>query len=190
MPGSKERADPTPERLLAIYLNDHLTGSNAGVELIRRIARQHRGTRVSPELERLAREIAEDRESLREIMTALDVPLMYGRAALGWAAEKAGRLKFNGTVVKRSPLSDVIELEAMRMGVEGKADCWRSLQGVATSDARVDRASVDRLLERAERQAGTLQSMRTAAADSRFAPAGPRAAAPGTARRHLRGRPA
>ncbi|MEU2391801.1 hypothetical protein [Streptomyces sp. NPDC007369] len=166
----KERSDLHEGRLLAVYLNDHLTGANAGVSLIRRMVRQHRGTPMEPQLERLAGQIAEDRDSLREIMTALDIPAMHARAVLGRVGEMAGRLKLNGRLVSRSPLSDVMELEVMRLGVEGKAAAWRSLQSIAATDARLDRGSIDRLLERAQRQAGQLESMRTAASDRVFAP--------------------
>ncbi|MFK0255077.1 hypothetical protein [Streptomyces sp. NPDC090445] len=166
----KERTDLHEGRLLAVYLNDHLTGANAGVSLIRRMARQHRGTPMGPPLERLAGQIAEDRDSLREVMTALDIPAMHGRAVLGRIGERAGRLKPNGRLVSRSPLSDVMELEAMRIGVEGKAAAWRSLQAIASTDVRLDRGSIDRLLERAQRQSGLLESLRTTASDRVFAP--------------------
>ncbi|NXY97023.1 hypothetical protein HYE82_22095 [Streptomyces sp. BR123] len=166
----KERSDLHEGRLLAIYLNDHLTGANAGVSLIRRTARHHRDGELGPQLERLARQIAEDRDSLREVMTALDIPAMHLRAVLGRIGELAGRLKLNGRLVSRSPLSDVLELEAMRLGVEGKTAAWRSLQSLASTDARLDRGSIDRLLERAQRQSGLLESLRTAASDRLFAP--------------------
>ncbi|MFD0266516.1 hypothetical protein ACFVGY_07965 [Streptomyces sp. NPDC127106] len=167
----KERSDLHEGRLLAVYLNDHLTGANAGVSLIRRMVRHHRGSPMEPQLERLAAQIAEDRDSLREVMTALDIPAMHARTVLGRIGEMASRLKLNGRLVSRSPLSDVIELEAMRLGVEGKAALWRSLQSIATTDARLDRSCIDRLLERAQRQAGLLESLRTAASDRVFAPA-------------------
>ncbi|MFD7630592.1 hypothetical protein ACFV7Q_32000 [Streptomyces sp. NPDC059851] len=166
----KERSDLHEGRLLAIYLNDHLTGADAGVALSRRMARHHRDGELGPQLERLARQVAEDRDSLREVMTALDIPAMHARSALGRIGEMAGRLKLNGRLVTRSPLSDVLELEAMRLGVEGKAAAWRSLQSLASTDARLDRGSIDRLLERAQRQSGLLESLRTAASDRVFAP--------------------
>ncbi|MFD8411609.1 hypothetical protein ACFV2Q_07555 [Streptomyces sp. NPDC059650] len=166
----KERSDLHEGRLLAVYLNDHLTGATAGLSLVRRMVRHHRGSEIGPQLERLAGQIAEDRDSLREVMTALDIPAMHARAALGRFAEMAGRLKLNGHLVSRSPLSDVMELELLRLGVEGKAAAWRSLQSLASADARLDRGSIDRLLERAQRQSGLLETLRTAASDRVFAP--------------------
>lgn len=156
-------------RLLAVYLNDHLAGAGAGVELLRRAARAHRGTPLGPPLAAMAQEVAQDRESLRRIMTELQVPVMRRRIALGWFAEKAGRLKLNGRVVSRSPLSDVVELEAMRLGVEGKACAWRSLQTLAGTESRIDAARVGELLRRAERQIRILEALRRDRAAQVFA---------------------
>jgi hypothetical protein len=41
--------------------------------------------------------------------------------------EKAARLKLNGHLLARSPLSSLEELEMLRLGVEGKAAGWRTL---------------------------------------------------------------
>ncbi|MFG3343496.1 hypothetical protein ACGF1Z_00340 [Streptomyces sp. NPDC048018] len=171
------RHNPPPadaERLLAVYLNDHLAGSTAGLSLIRRIARQHRGTPRQAALSVLAHEVAEDRETLRQIMRALGVPARRTRAVLGALGERAGRLKLNGRVLSRSPLSDVLELEAMRLGVEGKAACWSALRSVADVDPRLEHDMLDGLLDRARRQADVLEEMRLAAAAGTFAGANPR----------------
>ncbi|WTA95147.1 hypothetical protein OG373_01500 [Streptomyces avidinii] len=171
--GSPSRAPSPPhaQRLLAIYLNDHLAGAGSGVSLIRRMARAHRGTPAGPPLAELAEQIAEDRESLREIMTAFDVPAQWHRVVLGRLAEKAGRVKLNGHLVSRSPLSDVLELEAMRIGVEGKASLWQSLGILAETADHLDRAAVDRLLTRARHQAAVLEELHGAAARRSITPA-------------------
>jgi len=52
-------------RLLATYLNDHLAGATVGVELARRVASSNRDTSYGATLAELAREIEEDRETLR-----------------------------------------------------------------------------------------------------------------------------
>ncbi|MFB6615165.1 hypothetical protein ACFCV9_13280 [Streptomyces sp. NPDC056367] len=156
--------------LLGLYLNDHLAGSSAGVDLLKRAAKSHSGRPFGPQLAHLAQEVAEDRESLKEIMRSLDVPERRSRAALGWLGEKAGRLKLNGRLFSRSPLSDVIELEAMRLGVQGKRSCWLTLRSLAKSDGRIDAVRLARLLERAEEQAGLLEDMRTRCAVRAFVP--------------------
>ncbi|HEY2095100.1 MAG TPA: hypothetical protein VGH72_01480, partial [Pseudonocardia sp.] len=105
--------------LLSIYLNDHLAGSTVGVELIRRAANNQRSEPWGPSLARLATEIAEDRDALLDIMRVLEIPTRTYKVYAGWIAEKAGRVKLNGHLLSRSPLSSVTELEGMRLGVEG-----------------------------------------------------------------------
>ncbi|MFJ3977335.1 hypothetical protein [Streptomyces sp. NPDC090021] len=178
---------------LAIYLNDHLTGANGGVEMLRRAAGAHRGGVLGTSLESLAEQVAQDRLTLRTLAD-LDVPVMRTRAALGRLAEKVGRLKLNGRTVSRSPLSDVLELEAMRLGVEGKAACWRTLRSLARTDPRIDTALIEELIQRAEQQIRALEAMRSACASQLFArEARGRAATPHAAqavrRRGLRGLP-
>ncbi|WP_327686169.1 hypothetical protein [Streptomyces sp. NBC_00467] len=50
-------------------------------------------------------------------MADLDVSTDHPKAALGRLAEQAGRLKPNGHLFSRSPLSDILELEALLVGV-------------------------------------------------------------------------
>ncbi|MFC8273307.1 hypothetical protein ACFUJR_12410 [Streptomyces sp. NPDC057271] len=148
--------------LLTVYLNDHLTGSAAGVRLIHRIADRQRRAGSGPVLDALARQIEEDQRSLRRIMHDLDVPVRPLREIVGRIGEKAGRLKLNGRLLSRSPLSDVLELEAMLIGVEGKAACWRALRALAEAEtgSGLDGAQLDRLLTRAEEQSRTLDDIR------------------------------
>lgn len=155
--------DHDGEPLLALYLNDHLAGSYAGAALARRIAREHAGGPAAPDLWRLAREIAEDRDELVGLMRSLGVRPRWHRRLLGAAAEKAGRLKLNGRLVRRSPLSDLLEAEAMRSGVQGKLALWRALRAVATDDLLDSR--LQRLENRAERQADLLDARHAEAAE-------------------------
>lgn len=160
--GTLSRLRPDP---LGIYLNDHLLGSTIGMELSSRIAATRRTSPEGPVYERLATEIREDRESLLDLMERLDVPVRRYKTVLGWAAEKAGRLKPNGRLLERSPLSDLEELEVMRLGIEGKASCWRTLHALAEREPRLDQARLDALKTRAERQAETLEELRVRTAD-------------------------
>ncbi|WP_432095287.1 hypothetical protein [Streptomyces sp. bgisy100] len=156
--------------LLGIYLNDHLGGSTAGAELSRRIAREHRGAAHGSELRRIADEIAEDRRALLDIMDRLGFPARRYKIYGGWAAEKAGRIKPNGRVRRRSGLSTVIELESLRLGVEGKAALWRALLGLSPRHPGLDTDRIERLLHRAEDQSETLESLRLAATSRVFDP--------------------
>ncbi|MEU1090201.1 hypothetical protein ACFYPN_24505 [Streptomyces sp. NPDC005576] len=159
--------------LLGIYLNDHYTGATGGLELFRRAAKARPDAREAAVLADLARQIDEDRDALAGIMEDLGVSISSSKAAVGWVAEKAGRLKPNGHLLSRSPLSDVVEAESMLLGVLGKAACWRTLRALAESDGRLSAGKLDALLERAERQSVALEELRLATAartlDSRAA---------------------
>ncbi len=146
--------------LLGIYLNDHLAGATGGVELARRAARSHPSSKTDETLKRIAFEIVEDRVALLEIMAALGVPARRYKVYAAWTAEKVGRLKLNGRLLHRSPLSNLVELEALRLGVEGKASLWCTLRALIDRDDRLDAARLDELTARARRQADTLEELR------------------------------
>ena len=148
--------------LLAIYLNDHLGGATGGLELARRAAGSNTGSELGRFLARLRDEIEEDRGSLVEAMRRLDVGRDRTKVAAGWLAEKAGRLKLNGQLRGYSPLSRVVELEALALGVGAKLGCWRALDALA--DARLRDLAIPELIERAERQRDELERFRLDAA--------------------------
>ena len=145
----------TDHQVLSVYLNDHLAGATGGLELFRRAASSH-GGQAGEELARLRDEIDQDRASLRSIMRRLDISENRPLVALGWLGEKAGRLKPNGYVVRRSPLADVIELEALRTGVRGKLCLWQGLRAATVHDDRVDVEELEALIVRAEDQESLL----------------------------------
>lgn len=158
---AREEAGP---ELLGIYLNDHLAGATLGVELAHRMARSHTGPGAGSTMQRLAAEIAQDRSALQEIMAGLGVPARAYKVCAGWIGEKIGRLKLNGRLRSRSPLSNLEELEMLRLGVEGKAAGWRTLRVLADSDPRLDSARLDSLMSRARSQADLLEELRVRAA--------------------------
>jgi hypothetical protein len=62
--------------LLGVYLNDHLAGSTAGLELARRMAASAEPESESATvLHGLVAEIAEDRSALIAIMATLGIPV-------------------------------------------------------------------------------------------------------------------
>jgi hypothetical protein len=152
--------------LLGVYLNDHLAGSTVGIELARRMAASAEpGSEAAGILRKLAGEIAADRNALIDIMASLEIPLRSYKVFAAWAGEKAARLKLNGHLLTRSPLSRLEETEILRLGVEGKAAGWRTLRVLAERDSRLDAESLDELLARAARQSATLETLRTGIAE-------------------------
>lgn len=154
--------------LLSIYLNDHLAGATGGLELARRAAGSNRGSSYGEVLQRIAAEIEADRESLVEIMRALGVGVDRLKVLAGWGAEKAGRFKLNGRLLGYSPLSRVIELEALALGVSGKLSLWRALDEIASTQPELERFDLPGLIERAERQVEELEIQRRRAVAEAF----------------------
>lgn len=154
--------------LLGVYLNDHLGAATGGVELVRRAAGAQRGTPGGRALRQLADEITEDRQSLLTMMRSLGVPVRRYKVVGGWVAEKAGRLKFNRKLLRRSRLSAVLELEALLVGIEGKQAGWRLLRQQAEVDQRLDAALLDELIARAGQQAERVEALRVDAAAAAF----------------------
>jgi hypothetical protein len=140
----------TTTKYLGIYLNDHLAGSTGGLELVKRAAGEHEGTALGTFLAGLREEIREDRQVLEELMDRLGVAPDKAKTAVAWAGEKAGRLKLNGEIRGRSPLTPLIELEALSLGIEGKRLMWLALSDV--EDLPLSRERLAELVVRAEHQ--------------------------------------
>lgn len=143
---------PNRDQLLATYLNEHLFGSTAGLALFRRVARSHRGTELGDKVRRLANEVQTDRDALLSIMAYLDVTPSRLRVAAGHAVERLGRLKPNRTVIQRSPLTDLLEIEAMRVAVLAKTTGWEVLREISAREPRLSRDKISDLLDRADDQ--------------------------------------
>jgi hypothetical protein len=163
--GSAVSTRRSGRNLLGIYLNDHLAGATAGAELARRIAAAAQQEGDDDVLRGLAAEIAQDRSALLNFMAKLGIPVRGYKVYAAWIGEKAGRLKFNGHLLARSPLSRLEELEIMRLGVKGKAAGWRTLRSLAQTDHRLEAVRLDELIARARRQADVLEDLRIRAAD-------------------------
>jgi hypothetical protein len=148
-------------KYLAIYLNDHLAGSTLGLELAKRAGGEHRGTPLGDFLLDLRDEIAADRRTLEEIMEAAGVGADRIKVTLAWAAEKAGRLKLNGHLRSRSPLSPLVELEGLETGIRGKELLWRALK--AMPDPPTAGYDLDELIGRAQRQQAGIEEHRAGA---------------------------
>ncbi|HEY6551003.1 MAG TPA: hypothetical protein VIY71_07385 [Solirubrobacterales bacterium] len=154
-------------RLLAIYLNDHLAGATGGVELARRARSSNRGTKLGEALEGVCGEIEVDRTTLERVMERLEVKRNGPKVAGAWAAEKLGRLKLNGQLTGYSPLSRLVELEMLHIGITGKIQLWQALE--ETQSARLAQFDLPGLIKRAESQRATIERLRLDAAREAFA---------------------
>ena len=126
--------------LLTIYLNDHLAALIAGRELARRMQSGAGDEEQQALASDLVEHFLDSEHELERLIsqTGSRRSLLKGRVA--WAAEKAGRLKLNGHITSRSPLSDLVELEGLMVLLEYELALWRSLQQL-TSPPELPQAS-------------------------------------------------
>lgn len=147
------------DEVLTGYLQHHWVASTASVALFRRVARSHADPDAAAEIRDLAVEVAADRESLRVVMESVDVrPSAVGGAAAR-LGEVLGRFKPNGRVLSRSPLTDVVELEALRLAATTKRAGFEVLRAAADEEPRLDAFALDRLVERADEHLRTLERL-------------------------------
>lgn len=143
--------------VITTYLQDHHAGSAGGVDAFRRVASGHGDPQVREEVARVGEQVEEDQQSLEQIMASLGVKPAALKDLPARVGEKLARLKPNERISTRSPLSDVEELEALILAVEGKSLLWALLGQL--DDPRLDRDQLSRLHERALDQAEQLNQL-------------------------------
>jgi hypothetical protein len=159
-----DNSDHDPHELLSIYLDDHWAGAGAGMSLANRLATQNEGTPWYAELRRIADEIEQDQRTLGRLREACGSDGFSVKRLVAQAVERVGRLKLNGSLIGYSPLSRVLELEALIAGVKGKRLLWGSLRH--TRAARdID---LDLMESRAKQQLDTLVRIHDEAAAIAF----------------------
>lgn len=141
---------------LHVHLRNHWAAAHGGVDLAQRVARRHRDGEVGPGLAVLAEEFSEDRASLRDIMATVGARPGLVLPALARVGERVGRFKPNGHLVTRSPVSDVLELEALRGTLTIKASGWETLLALAEQDDRLPTGELGSLAARARAQGRAL----------------------------------
>lgn len=154
--------------LLGIYLRDQLALGVLWRELAWRAERHNRETPVGDALGRVATGIAEDVQTFESIMRDLGVRTNPLKTGLAIAAERSGRLKFNGRLLAYSPLSRFEELEFLTMGIDAKKQLWATLRDLAGLASRVPDVDFDGLIHRAEDQRAELEPFRMRAGTEAF----------------------
>jgi hypothetical protein len=151
--------------LLAIYLQDHHAAGIAGASVAQRAATAiEHNAREDGDLTRVASEIRQDLMALEGIMRRSGVEPDRLKDAFSRVAERLSRLKPNGRLSRRSPLSDLVELETLVVGITGKQALWVTLREVLPGQIE----ELDRLLERAEAQKRLVENARVEAVKRSF----------------------
>lgn len=149
--GEPRIPDSMDHYLFGLYLSDHFTGATAGLERMELLAGTAQDTPFYAELAEATEQLRAERELYRDLLNALGVPRRRYRQAAAWLGEKAGRLKLNGRVTHRSPMTTVLEAELMRSAIMGKIGGWQTLREHA-AELGLDAARLDELTAQARAQ--------------------------------------
>jgi hypothetical protein len=153
-------------KLLGIYLEDHVAAATAGCRRARRLAEAEAGSADASALTTLADDIEADFDALLAMVEQMGFEPSRLKSAVAAMGEKLGALKPNGHLLERSPLSTVIELEALQMAVRGKRALWETLQITTTPPTAID---LDGLVARADAQMRVLTELHAARVATTFA---------------------
>lgn len=149
---------------LATYLNDHLAGAVAAIELLGHLAAVQAGTALEPVLSEVRAEVASDRQVLEALMARLQITQSRPRQATAWLAEKTTQIKLLLDDPSGGPLRLLEGLEAVAIGIEGKQALWRSLATVSADVPDLQGVDYDHLQERGHEQRQRVEVMHLEAA--------------------------
>ncbi|MGH2772885.1 MAG: hypothetical protein ACRDIU_07105 [Actinomycetota bacterium] len=159
--------EPAPDKLLKVYLNDHLALMIGSERLAGRCRSSNSGLTLAGYLQDLMGEIRTDVNTVRRILTSLDARESRVKVVLVKIGEKIGRLKLNGRLTGYSPLSRVVELQQLLLLRSATESLWSTLREVPDLPA-VDPAKLQQGIETAREGQVKLHEHLVAAAGVAF----------------------
>ena len=151
-----EQGSPGRERLHT-YLNDHLAGSVAAIELLDDLIKQHSEDRFGKIFRDLCDEIEADQETLRNLIRKLGAEESAVRKAGAWLAEKFSRVKIGDADDSAELLQ---ALEGLALGISGKQLLWRSLAAIEANFPALQGSDFSELEKRAHDQFERVERLR------------------------------
>lgn len=112
---------------LSAYMNDHLAGSTAALEMLDHLIKRHKGKPLGDFFKQLETEIEEDVRTLQRLIDQSRGEESVLRKAGGWFAEKFARTKVKASGDQSDGLGLLYALEILELGVRGKQLLWRAL---------------------------------------------------------------
>jgi hypothetical protein len=108
---------------IATYLNDHLAGSVAALEMLDRLLDLSEKAELHAFLQEARSLIQQGQNVLRELMQAIGVEESSTRKLGGWLVEKLSRAKLRS----QDALGWFLALESLLLGLNGQASLWRTM---------------------------------------------------------------
>jgi hypothetical protein len=148
---------------LVTYLNDHLGGSAAALQLLEHLVDREPGESKAF-FAGLLEDVSADRATLEDIIHRLGDSSAV-RVMGGWLLEKANRVKLMWDDPSGNALKELEALELLQIGIHGKASLWRALRRVSPRIAALRDVDFRRLEQRADEQHARVEARRLASAE-------------------------
>lgn len=159
---------------LTTYLNDHLAGSVAAIELLDHLIERAPGPEPKNLYADLRADVAEDQETLQVAIRRLRADEIGWRKAGAWLTEKLGRLKLRMDDSADGGLHELEAVEALSLGILGKLALWRALVQAVGELESLRGLDLARLERRAQDQHARAESRRLALVRELFQQPSPR----------------
>jgi hypothetical protein len=144
---------------LHVYLNDHLAGATAGVDLVTSAAERHDGE-LGEFFQQLADDIRGDFNTLTTLIAQLDAHASGAKEAFAKIGSEISQSKFSGESVDDPEFGTFLTLETLSIGVEGKCCMWKALRCVEGDISALAGFDIDALIERAQSQRDRIEGKR------------------------------
>jgi hypothetical protein len=149
---------------LTTYLNDHLAGSVAALELLDHLIGHQKGTSSEAALAQLRREVEKDQKTLQALLLEIGGQVSRVRQAAAWLTEKLGRAKLRLDDSGSGSFHMLEALEVLALGIQGKAAMWRALAALSAQLAQTSPLDYAALEQRAMGQFQRVETLRLQAA--------------------------
>jgi hypothetical protein len=147
-------------KALSTYLNDHLAGSVAALELLDHLAELHSDPDRKRFFTGLRAEVEKDQSVLQQLIKKVGGEESTARKAAAWLTEKLGRVKLRLDDPGNGQLRVLEAIEALGLGIQGKLALWRALGVVAGRVPQLQGVDYTRLEQRAVQQHQQVEGQR------------------------------
>lgn len=154
--------------ILRRYLNDHLAGSVAAIELVEHLAGISKGTERERFFVTLGGEIKDDQKVLKQLLHGLGGTESKARKTAAWLTEKVGQAKLKLDDPGTGELRLLEALDTLALGIQGKLALWRALAVAVDRVPQLRQLDLQQLELRARDQHDRVEARRLEAARSAF----------------------
>lgn len=125
----------TKHASLVAYLRDHLSGADAGIHVVRRLAHRHRDLQDGPLFAQLADEFEQERRVVATLLARLGASTQSAKRLASRASAAVLGVAAGG---RPGDLALLQTLEALAIGIQGKRCLWRALHMIETPRSAAD----------------------------------------------------